>query len=72
MLLLMRVGLNVCVLDSLGLLELAKFHQVAKNKQEFIFPQRWRPEVQSQGVSRAASEGSGEVSFFTSSRLWLL
>ena len=41
----MRVGLNVCVLDSLGLLELATFHQVAKKKQEFIFPQRFDTKV---------------------------
>ena len=50
--LLLRVGLNVCVSVSLGLLELAKLPPSGQKKQEFILPQLWRPEVQNQGVSR--------------------
>ena len=50
--LLLRVGLNVCVLVSLGLLELAKLPPSGQKKQEFILTQLWRPDVQNQGVSR--------------------
>ena len=42
----------MCVLVSLGLLELAKLPPSGQKKQEFILPQLWRPDVQNQGVSR--------------------